>query len=161
MNTCCIEKEQVSRNKQNWMFGQMNVISVYMYSKTCLKRPLIKKTKKLVFKTDYHLMQVKCIAECSKGSILQYFWPSLSYQFLPLRPLISLFLSGRLRQVLLYMHIGLFFKKCWFNQLTSKSVNIKMAVGLYVKAPFSETLAVFVCHCQIKQIVSRIYLQII
>ena len=31
------------------------------------------------FKTDYRLMQVKGIAECSKGSILQYFWPSLSY----------------------------------------------------------------------------------
>ena len=26
-----------------------------------------------VFKTDYRLMQVKSIAECSKGSILQYF----------------------------------------------------------------------------------------
>ena len=25
-------------------------------------------------------MQVKSIAECSEGSILQYFWPSLSYQ---------------------------------------------------------------------------------
>ena len=24
-------------------------------------------------------MQVKSIAECSKGSILQYLWPSLSY----------------------------------------------------------------------------------
>ena len=30
-------------------------------------------------KTDYRFMQVKSIAECSKGSILQYFWPSLSY----------------------------------------------------------------------------------
>ena len=29
--------------------------------------------QKLVFNTDYHLMQVKSIAECSKGSILQYF----------------------------------------------------------------------------------------
>ena len=37
---------------------------INMYSKTCLKRPLKKKTK-LVFKTDYHLMQVKSIAECS------------------------------------------------------------------------------------------------
>ena len=36
-----------------------------------------------------------------QGSILQYFWPSLSYHF-PLRPLFCLFLSGRLRQVLLY-----------------------------------------------------------
>ena len=41
------------------------------YSKTCLKR-LLKKDRKLVFKTDYRLMQVKSIAECSK-SILQYF----------------------------------------------------------------------------------------
>ena len=56
---------------------------------------------KLVFKTDYGLMQVKSIAACSKGSILQYFRPSLSYH-LPLRPLICLFLSGCLRQVLLY-----------------------------------------------------------
>ena len=34
-------------------------------------------------------------------SILQYFRPSLSYR-LPLRPLFSLFLSGCLRQGLLY-----------------------------------------------------------
>ena len=46
-------------------------------------------------------MQVKSIAECSKGSILQYFQPSLSYHF-RLRPLFCLYLSGRLRQVLLY-----------------------------------------------------------
>ena len=42
-------------------------------------------------------MQVKRIAECSKGSNLQYFRPSLSYR-LSLRS----DLSGRLRQVLLY-----------------------------------------------------------
>ena len=33
-------------------------------SKTCLKRSLKKKTK-MVFRTDYRLMQVKSIAECS------------------------------------------------------------------------------------------------
>ena len=55
----------------------------------------------MVFYTDYPLMQVKSIAECSKRSILQYFLPSLSYH-LSLRPLFCLFLSGRLRQVLLY-----------------------------------------------------------
>ena len=55
----------------------------------------------MVFKTDYHLMQVKSIAECSKGSLLQYFRPSLSYH-VSLSPLFGLFLSGRLRQVLLY-----------------------------------------------------------
>ena len=46
-------------------------------------------------------MQFKRIAECSKVSILQYFRPSIAYH-LPLRPLFCLFLSGRLRQVLLY-----------------------------------------------------------
>ena len=46
-------------------------------------------------------MQVKSIAEFSKGSILQYFWPSLSYH-LSLRSLFCLILSGRFRQVLLY-----------------------------------------------------------
>ena len=49
-----------------------------MYSKTCLKWPL-KKDQKLVLKNDNRLMQVESIAECSKGSILQYFQPSLSY----------------------------------------------------------------------------------
>ena len=44
-----------------------------------LQRPLEKNTKKLVASTNYRLMQVKSIAECSKGSILQYLRPSLSY----------------------------------------------------------------------------------
>ena len=52
-------------------------------------------------KTNYPLMQVKCIAECSKGSILQFFWPSLNYHLL-LRSLSCFFLSGCLRHVLLY-----------------------------------------------------------
>ena len=52
---------------------------IFLYCETCLKRPLKKKTKNLVFKTYYSLMQVKSIAECSKGNILQYFLPSLSY----------------------------------------------------------------------------------
>ena len=33
----------------------------------------------MVYKTNYRLMQVKSIAECSKRSILQYFRPLLSY----------------------------------------------------------------------------------
>ena len=39
------------------------------------------KDQKLVFKTNYRLMQVKSIAEYSKGSILQYFRPSLKLPF--------------------------------------------------------------------------------
>ena len=51
-------------------------------------------------------MQVKSIAECFNGSILQYFRPSLSY-YLTFRSLFCLFLSGRLRQVLLYYDCGI------------------------------------------------------
>ena len=42
-----------------------------------------KRRPKLAYnrKTDYRLMQVKKIAECSKGSILQYVSPSLSYMY--------------------------------------------------------------------------------
>ena len=68
----------------------------YSYSKTCVKRP-ISKYQKLVFKTNYRLMQFESTAECSKGSILQYFQPSLSYQ-LSLRPSFCLFLSGYLHR---------------------------------------------------------------
>ena len=48
-------------------------------------------------------MQVKSIADCSKGSILQYFRPTLGYHLL-LRSLFCLFLSGRFTQVLLYVY---------------------------------------------------------
>ena len=52
-----------------------------------------KRRPKLVFNTYYRLMQVKSIAECSNAS--------LSYH-LSLRSVFCLFLSGRLRQVLLF-----------------------------------------------------------
>ena len=48
------------------------------------------------------LMKVKSIAECSKGSILQYFRPALSNIWY-WKPNLVFFLSGHLRQVLLYM----------------------------------------------------------
>ena len=61
-----------------------------------LSRKRITKTlmHKLVcgcLKISHRLMQVKSIAECSKGSILQYFQPLLSYH-LSLRSLFCLFL---------------------------------------------------------------------
>ena len=65
-----------------------------MYSKTCVKRPL-SKDPKLVYKTNYRVMQVIRITECSKGSMLQYFRSSLS-NHLSLRSLFCLFLSCRL-----------------------------------------------------------------
>ena len=60
-----------------------------LHSKTCVKRPLSKRPK-LVFNTNYLFMQVKSIAECSNGSILQYFRPLLSYH-LSFRSLFCLF----------------------------------------------------------------------
>ena len=43
------------------------LLSYWKYSKQILKRALSKRTPTLVFCTDYRLMQVKYIAECSKG----------------------------------------------------------------------------------------------
>ena len=80
----------------------MEFVFINTYSKTCLKRPLSKRPQ-ICFQDHYCLMQVKSIAECSKGSILQYFRPSLSYQLL-LRSWFCLFLSGRFTQVLLYFY---------------------------------------------------------
>ena len=55
-----------------------------------------KRRRNLVFKTDFYLMQVKCIAEWPKGSILQYFCPSLSYHS-SLKPLFCLFFVWTLK----------------------------------------------------------------
>ena len=72
-------------------------------------------------------MQVKRIAECSKGNILQYLQPSLSYHLL-LTYLFCLFLSDPLRQVLLYLHVE--WKKGytpvqWRSQNTEEVTHIK------------------------------------
>ena len=88
-------------------------------------------------------MQVKSIAECSKGSILQFFRPSLSYH-LSLRSLFCLLLSGRLRQVLLYINMpksryDLIFMVCY---LTFPLHEIKQGVSL--RDPISVRLRQFV-----------------
>ena len=73
---------------------------------TCTVKPVLnghsQKDFKLVFNTNYRLLLVKSIAECSKGSIMQYFRPSLS-NHVSLRSLFCLILSGLFTQVLLYM----------------------------------------------------------
>ena len=55
----------------------------------------------MVFKTNYRLMQIKSIAECSKGGILQYFRPALSYH-LSLRSLFYRFLSFTVNKFLFF-----------------------------------------------------------
>ena len=54
--------------------------------------------------TNGSLMKDKSIAECSKGSILQYFWPALSNSW-SYKPIFSLFESGRFTQVFLYIQV--------------------------------------------------------
>ena len=50
------------------------------------------------------LMKVENIAECSPWSTLQYFWPALSDDR-SWKQILVFFLSGRLRQVLLYRQL--------------------------------------------------------
>ena len=76
------------------------ILCICRYSKICLKRPLKKKTK-IGFQDRLSLNAGQKYCRMLSWSILQYFRPSLSYH-LSLRPLFCLFLSGRLRQVLLY-----------------------------------------------------------
>ena len=64
------------------------------YSKTCLMRSL-KKTKK-IFMSSGRLMKVESIAECSP-----WLRPALSDNR-SWKPILAFFLSGRLRQILLY-----------------------------------------------------------
>ena len=76
------------------------IITIMPYSKPVYNGTL-KKAKNCFFKNNYHLMQVKSIAECSKGSILQYFRPSLSYHQ-SLKTFVLSILSIRFTHVLLF-----------------------------------------------------------
>ena len=59
-------------------------------------------------------MQVKSIAECSEGSILQYFPPSLSYLVVKIF-FFCLFLGGRFTQVLLYFYYFAGLTECQYS----------------------------------------------
>ena len=73
----------------------------FIYSKTCFKRPPKQRLKK-GFKDQLSLNADQKYCRMLQESILQYFRPALSYH-LSLRHLFCLFLSGHLRQVLLYV----------------------------------------------------------
>ena len=96
--------------------------------------------------TNHPLIKVKSIAECSNGSILQYFCPSLSY-YLSLRSLFCLFLSGRFTQVLLSRPISLnsghfdlsIFEWPFYTGITVKTIYHLMQVKrtlAFIKLPF-------------------------
>ena len=76
-----------------------------------------KRRSKIGFQDGLSLNAGQKYCRMLQESIPQYFWPSLSHT-LSLRPLFCLFLSGRLRQVLLYIHCLLtFFKINFFQKL--------------------------------------------
>ena len=94
---------------------------------------LSKKDKTKILMINGSLMKVKSIAECSTWSILQYFCPAFrenwSCKFL-------VFLSGRLRQVLLYINYrkgnvqqSIFFFGVHFPE-NSKYLSICLSAGL-------------------------------
>ena len=68
-----------------------------------------KRTPKIGFRYRLSLNASQKYCRMLLWSILQYFRPSLSYYIL-FRPLFCLFLSGRLRQVLLYQNLV-----CWLT----------------------------------------------
>ena len=91
----CIELQKKANDHES-------AVSISIQLNLC-KTVTLKKPE-IGFQCQFRLMQVKSIAECSKGSILHYFRPSISYH-LSLRSLFCLFLSGDFTQVLLYMNL--------------------------------------------------------
>ena len=79
-NTVYYGDFQTTKHRKNVSFQKS---ALFLCSHGCTVKPVLsghsERRRKLFLKTDYRLMQVKSIAECSKGSILQYLWPSLSY----------------------------------------------------------------------------------
>ena len=65
-------KETLTANLHPVIVALLTEVSLLCTVKSVLKGHS-EKDRNLVFKTNYHLMQVKSIAECSKGSIMQYF----------------------------------------------------------------------------------------
>ena len=81
------------------------------------------KDQKMFFLYQLSLNAGQKFAECSKGSILQYFRPSLSYHLL-LRSLFCLFLSGCFTQVWLYNQLGMV--NCLYRGDTGYNFHIRL-----------------------------------
>ena len=112
--------------KHSWHLGSI----LYLHTDTCMHisiltadytvKPVLSHNSKK--KTNYRVMQVKIIAECSKGSILQSFRPSFSYHLL-LRSWFGLFFEWLLKTR---------FTKCTFclwSSLTRCKMNIFIKVN--------------------------------
>ena len=84
----------------------------------------IYKTKVLTTNGSLMKVEVKSIAECAKGNILHYFWPSLSDNW-SWKPIFGLLENGRFTQVLLYM-ATLIQTTCIMRQLKTWSLKKNM-----------------------------------
>ena len=93
---CTSLQEKIREHAVTWKNGNkyIGLFVTCFYSKTCVKWPL--KNRQMV----RTLMKVESIAECSEGSILQYFWPTLSDNWSS-KPIYGLFESVCFTQVLL------------------------------------------------------------
>ena len=83
-----------------------NVCSLHLlHIFKCTEKPVLSGHSKIdktkILMTNGSLLKVKIIAVCSPWSILQYFWPALRDNP-SWKPISVFFLSGRLRQVLLF-----------------------------------------------------------
>ena len=96
-----MDKLNTRELRQHLLVGESSSWKLIKYRKTCLKRPLKMKTK-IGFQDRLSLNAGQKYCRMLQESILQYFRPSLSYH-MPLRSLFCLFVSGPLRQVLLFM----------------------------------------------------------
>ena len=75
--------------------------SPYIYTVKPVLSGHLKNKQNKGFNGNGSLMKVESIAECSLWSIQQYFWTALSDNW-SWKPILVFFMSGRLRQGLLY-----------------------------------------------------------
>ena len=121
-----------------------------MYSKTCLKQPLKRKTKNWVSRP----IVTKCRSQVLQNALLEHSTILSTFIKLPFvfkTFVLSIFLSGRLRQVLLYI-----------QNVTSGSALLDMTIQLLI---FSKTikLKIRLLQCydidrvEVQKITARIY----
>ena len=73
VNKPCLEAMAMKIIDPIALFGMYCICLTNVHTVKPMQNGHSQKDRKLVFKTNYRLMQVKSIAECSKRSILQYF----------------------------------------------------------------------------------------
>ena len=98
---------------------------------------ILSKRPKMFFKTDYCLMQVRSIAECSKGSILQYFRPS------PKGSILQYFRPSSKGSILQYFRPsskGSILQ--YFRPTLSYQLSLRPLFCLFLSGPFKQ-----VCNC--------------